>query len=30
VAIRDGDLEIKFTGLAGNPTISAIEIIPQP
>lgn len=30
VAIRDGDLEIKFTGLAGNPTISAIEIVPQP
>ncbi len=30
VAIRDGDLEIKFTGLSGNPTISAIEIVPQP
>ncbi len=30
VAIRDGDLEIKFTGLSGNPTISAIEIVHQP
>ncbi len=30
VAIRDGDLEIKFTARDGNPTISAIEIVPQP
>jgi hypothetical protein len=30
VAIRDGALDITFTGQSGNPTISAIEIVPQP
>jgi hypothetical protein len=30
VEINDGDLDIKFTGQLGNPTISAIEIVPQP
>lgn len=30
VAISDGDLDIKFAGQVGNPTISAVEIVPQP
>ena len=30
VTVSDGALDIRFTGQAGNPTISAVEILPQP
>jgi hypothetical protein len=30
VTVSDGALDIRFTGQVGNPTISAVEIVPQP
>lgn len=30
VTVRDGALDLRFTGQTGNPTISAVEIVPQP
>lgn len=30
VMVSDGALDIRFTGQVGNPTISAVEIVPKP